>query len=47
MGFLVLAILLIFLFDFHKFRKQNEQMIQQNERIIELLEEKNKNMKNQ
>jgi hypothetical protein len=41
---IILAIfLLIFSFDFTKFRKQNQTMIEQNERIIKLLEEiKNK-----
>lgn len=39
MGFLVLAILLVFLFDFAKFRKQNQTIIEQNERVISLLEE--------
>ncbi|MGM0851153.1 MAG: hypothetical protein ACQEWI_00825 [Bacillota bacterium] len=41
---IILAIfLLIFSFDFTKFRKQNQTMIEQNERIITLLEEiKNK-----
>lgn len=37
--FFVLAILIIFLFDFTKFRKQNQTMIEQNEKIISLLEE--------
>ncbi|WP_406687079.1 hypothetical protein [Rossellomorea vietnamensis] len=31
--------LLIFSFDFTKFRKQNQTMIEQNERIISLLED--------
>lgn len=41
---IILAIfLLIFSFDFTKFRKQNQTMIEQNERMIKLLEEiKNK-----
>jgi len=41
---IILAIfLLIFSFDYTKFRKQNQTMIEQNERIIKLLEEiKNK-----
>ncbi|WP_281181793.1 hypothetical protein [Pseudobacillus wudalianchiensis] len=43
MGFLVIIILLIYLFDFTKLRKQNETIIQQNEKMISLLEEiKNK-----
>ena len=37
---MVLAVfLLIFSFDFTKFRKQNQKMIEQNERIISLLED--------
>lgn len=37
---MVLAVfLLIFSFDFTKFRKQNQTMIEQNERIIALLED--------
>ncbi|MCD5323460.1 MULTISPECIES: hypothetical protein [Pontibacillus] len=39
MGFLVLAILLIYLFDFTKLRQQNKTMIEQNEKIIHLLQE--------
>ncbi|MFD1019692.1 hypothetical protein [Thalassobacillus hwangdonensis] len=39
MGFLVLAILIIYLFDFTKFRQQNKTLIEQNERLIELVEE--------
>lgn len=39
MGFFVAAILIIFLFDFTKIRKQNQTMIEQNERMISLLEE--------
>ncbi|WRP04596.1 hypothetical protein U9J35_11770 [Rossellomorea aquimaris] len=41
---IILAIfLLIYSFDFTKFRKQNQTMIEQNERIIKLLEKiKNK-----
>ncbi|MGG4168051.1 hypothetical protein [Rossellomorea vietnamensis] len=31
--------LLIFSFDFTKFRKQNQTMIEQNEKIISLLED--------
>ncbi|BCB03721.1 hypothetical protein KH172YL63_18540 [Bacillus sp. KH172YL63] len=43
MIFIVLIFLLIFSYDFTKFRKQNQTMIEQNERIISLLEEiKNK-----
>ncbi|WP_275950921.1 hypothetical protein [Cytobacillus citreus] len=38
-----LIILLVFVFDFAKIRSQNETMIEQNEKIISLLEEiKNK-----
>ncbi|CAN7395721.1 hypothetical protein [Rossellomorea sp. LjRoot5] len=40
MMIMVLAVfLLIFSFDFTKFRKQNQTMIEQNERIIALLED--------
>ena len=40
---LVIVILIVFLFDFTKFRKQNQTMIEQNDKIISLLEEiKNK-----
>lgn len=40
---LIMIILIVFLFDFTKFRKQNQMMIEQNDKIITLLEEiKNK-----
>lgn len=43
MGFLVTAILLVFLFDFVKLHKQNDTLIKQNEQVIELLKDiKNK-----
>lgn len=43
MEFFILIILVIFLFDAAKFRKQNETIILQNEKMIALLEEiKNK-----
>ena len=43
MEFFILIILCVFLFDMAKFRKQNEIVIVQNEKIISLLEEmKNK-----
>ncbi|WP_275296774.1 hypothetical protein [Bacillus sp. REN10] len=43
MGFFIGIILFIFLFDFAKIRQQNKTMIEQNEKIISLLEEiKNK-----
>ncbi len=43
MGFLVIAILLVYLYDFTKLRKQNQTIIEQNEKVISLLEEiKNK-----
>lgn len=43
MGFFISIILLIFLFDFTKIRQQNKTLIEQNEKIISLLEEiKNK-----
>jgi uncharacterized membrane protein len=32
-------ILLVFMFDFTKLRQQNEKMIEQNDKIISLLEE--------
>ncbi|WP_174732207.1 hypothetical protein [Mesobacillus harenae] len=35
----ITVILLIYLFDFTKIRKQNETMIEQNEKIISLLEQ--------
>ncbi|WP_156187563.1 hypothetical protein [Peribacillus loiseleuriae] len=41
--FLFLAILIIFLFDFARFRQQNQIIIEQNDKVIFLLEEiKNK-----
>lgn len=39
MGFLVTAILLVFLFDFVKLHKQNDRLIEQNEQVIKLLKE--------
>ncbi|WP_164502885.1 hypothetical protein [Metabacillus mangrovi] len=39
MTFVILAILIVYLFDFTKFRQQNRTMIEQNERMIALLEE--------
>lgn len=40
---LVPAILIIYLFDFAKFRQQNQTIIEQNEKVISLLiENKNK-----
>lgn len=39
MEFVIIGLLLIFSFDFTKLRKQNETMIEQNDRIISLLEE--------
>lgn len=39
----ILVILIVFSFDFVKIRKQNQTVIEQNDRIISLLEEiKNK-----
>ncbi|MBY0098479.1 hypothetical protein [Mesobacillus maritimus] len=35
----ITVILLIFMFDFTKLRKQNERMIEQNDKVISLLEE--------
>ncbi|MFT4416276.1 hypothetical protein ACLM5H_20640 [Fredinandcohnia humi] len=34
----IAIILLVFLFDFTKIRRQNDTLIEQNEKIIELLE---------
>lgn len=43
MDFLIVAILLVYLFDFTKLREQNQTIIKQNEKVIDLLEEiKNK-----
>jgi hypothetical protein len=43
MEFFILIILVVFLFDVAKIRKQNETVILQNEKMIALLEEiKNK-----
>jgi len=43
MGFFIFIILIVFLFDAAKIRKQNETVILQNEKMIALLEEiKNK-----
>ncbi|WP_265589250.1 hypothetical protein [Fictibacillus phosphorivorans] len=43
MEFFILIILVVFLFDAAKIRKQNETVIMQNEKMIALLEEiKNK-----
>lgn len=43
MDFFILIILLVFLFDMAKFRKQNQPIIEQNEKVITLLKEiKNK-----
>ncbi|MEH7380267.1 hypothetical protein V7138_07280 [Bacillus sp. JJ1533] len=39
----IIVILLVFLFDFTRIRKQNDTLIEQNEKVISLLEEiKNK-----
>lgn len=35
----IAVILIVFLFDFTKLRKQNDTIIEQNEKIISLLEE--------
>ncbi len=37
MGLLMLVILIVFLFDFTKLRKQNQTIIEQNEKIISIL----------
>jgi hypothetical protein len=39
MEFFIFIILIVFMFDAAKFRKQNETLILQNEKIISLLEE--------
>ncbi|MGM0903711.1 hypothetical protein [Mesobacillus maritimus] len=35
----ITVILIIFMFDFTKLRKQNDRIIEQNEKVISLLEE--------
>lgn len=41
----ITVILIVFLFDFTRVRKQNDKVIEQNEKIISLLEEiKNKDL---
>ncbi len=43
MDFFIFIILLVFMFDMAKFRKQNQTIIEQNEKVISLLKEiKNK-----
>jgi hypothetical protein len=43
MDFFIFIILLVFMFDMAKFRKQNQIIIEQNEKVISLLKEiKNK-----
>jgi len=43
-GLFILVLLLVFSYDFTGLKKQNKTMIEQNERMITLLEEiKNKN----
>ncbi|MFS0782558.1 hypothetical protein [Bacillus sp. 1P06AnD] len=37
--FIVLIVLLVYLFDFTKFRQQNQTIIKQNEEMIALLKE--------
>ncbi len=39
MSIIITIILLAFMFDFTKLRQQNEKMIEQNDRMISLLEE--------
>ena len=39
MVIIITIILLAFMFDFTKLRQQNERMIEQNEKMISLLEE--------
>lgn len=38
----ITIILIVFLFDFSKIRSQNQTLIEQNDKIISLLEENNK-----
>ncbi|WP_180316665.1 hypothetical protein [Shouchella shacheensis] len=42
-GLFIVIILLVFVFDFSKIRDQNKEMINQNNKIIELLEKMNSN----
>jgi hypothetical protein len=46
MGIFIAIIMIVFLFDFTKFRKQNEMMIKQNNQIISLLNEIKESRKN-
>lgn len=39
MTIIITIVLLTFMFDYTKFRQQNEKMIEQNEKMISLLEE--------
>jgi preprotein translocase subunit YajC len=39
MSIILIIILLVFMFDFTKLRQQNDRMIEQNEKMISLLEE--------
>jgi uncharacterized membrane protein len=39
MAIIITIILLVFMFDFTKLRQQNDKMIEQNEKMISLLEE--------
>lgn len=41
LAFFGLVVLIVFLFDFAKIRKQEQTMIEQNDKIISLLEEIN------
>lgn len=45
MTIIITIVLLVFMFDFTKLRQQNEQMIEQNEKMISLLEELTKSGK--
>ncbi len=43
MVIMIIIILIVFLFDFTRLRRQNDTLIEQNEKVISLLEEiKNK-----
>ncbi|WP_197491619.1 MULTISPECIES: hypothetical protein [Bacillaceae] len=45
MTFLITIILIVFLYDFTKLRQQNKEIIEQNDKIISVLEEINKKEK--
>lgn len=45
MVFLITIILIVFLYDFTKLRQQNKEMIEQNKKIISVLEDIKRNEK--